>query len=112
MKNIFKKLFYPIIIFIMGYVSLRIYRKISRLIRLSNSLPQYLHNLSGVKPKIDLTFGLNISIFKIAFEDEVSLTVEETENLCKSYIREFYPQVNAEKIIFEIFISNEENQAD
>ena len=102
MKSSFGKLLKIAFIGAIGYMSFNIYKKIRAVIELDKTLPQYLENLIGEKPEVNITFTLNEYTVSICFSKEILEKNKDLETTVRNYISDFYPMLNIDKIKIEL----------
>jgi hypothetical protein len=97
-KSFFGKLLKIAFIGAIGYVGFKIYKKIRAAIELDKTLPQYLENVIGEKPEVNITYTLNEYTISICFSKEIIAKNKELETTVRDYICDFYPMLNIDKI--------------
>jgi hypothetical protein len=98
MKGSFGKLLKIAFIGAIGYVGFRVYEKIRAAIELDKTLPQYLENVIGEKPEVNITYTLNEYTVNVCFSKEILAKNKDLETTIRDYISDFYPMLNIDKI--------------
>ncbi|MCK4653195.1 MAG: hypothetical protein KAU01_01995 [Candidatus Cloacimonetes bacterium] len=106
MKKPFKKFLNLAFLATIGYFGYKIYGKIKGVIELDKTLPQYLENIVGEKPKISINTTLNKITLNIAFSKEILDKNKDLEDTIRDYIGDFYPMIKLEKL--EIVLKEKE----
>jgi len=101
-----------------GYLGFKGYQRINEVMKISKSLPDYLFDLIGEKPKIDLNMKLKSISLAIGLSSEVyeNLKINLDEQI-KCYINDYYPnlaklQVNITKYIKANQLDEDEDEDD
>jgi hypothetical protein len=98
MKSSFGKLLKIAFIGAIGYIGFNIYKKIRAAIELDKTLPQYLENVIGEKPEVNITYTLNEYTVSVCFSKEILEKNKDLETTVRDYISDFYPILNIDKI--------------
>lgn len=111
------KKFFKALLFIGGtataaHFGLKAYRRVSGTVKLSKSLPEFLSNVYGEFPKIDLNQTMNYLSLKIRFSQEILDKHDDIENTVREYIDDFYPEVAKCSVDIEIQPKAEEEPAE
>ncbi|MCK9329296.1 MAG: hypothetical protein PHY08_05950 [Candidatus Cloacimonetes bacterium] len=112
MKNFFKKIFTIGAIAGVGYLGFKGYTRISEVIKLSKTLPDYLADLLDEKPNVDINMRLN------SMSIAVGVTADTYENInfdldsqINRYIVDYYPGLSKLNISTHKYIkSSSENE--
>lgn len=108
MKGKIKKLFGFLFFITFFAFIVKLLQKIKSIIGISKSLPQYLQNILGEKPELNMQMSLNKLSLSISFSKDI---LEKNKNIDKTvldYIKEFYPTCNLSRIEIELVEKNEE----
>ena len=97
MSRYFKKVLGLAFISSLIYLSYKVYLKIKGLIELDKTLPQYLENIVGEKPKISINTTLNQITLNIAFSKKILDKNKDLEGTIRDYIADFYPMFKKNK---------------
>ena len=84
------------------YLSYKVYLKIKGLIELDKTLPQYLENVIGEKPEVNITYTLNKYTVSVCFSKEILEKNKDLETTVLDYISDFYPMLKKNKISIEL----------
>ena len=98
MKGSFGKLLKIAFIGAIGYASFKIYKKIRAAIELDKTLPQYLENVIGEKPEVNITYTLSEYTVSVCFSKAILEKNKDLETTVRDYISDFYPILNIDKI--------------
>ena len=112
MKSSFGKLLKITFIGTIGYIGFKIYKKIRASIELDKTLPQYLENVIGEKPEVNITFTLNEYTVGVCFSKEVLEKNKDLETTVLDYISDFYPMLNIDKIKIKLNQREEKKKAE
>ena len=102
MKGSFGKLLKIAFIGTIGYIGFKVYNKIRAAIELDKTLPQYLENVIGEKPEVNITYTLNEYTVSVCFSKEILEKNKDLETTVRDYISDFYPILNINKIKIEL----------
>ncbi len=108
MKGFWKKLLTVAAISGAAYVGVKGYKKVTSIVKLSKSLPDYLENMLDEKPKISISMALkslkiSVGITQVAFDKEVDLVTH-----IKEYVEDFYPSLSCLSIEVNTYVKSEE----
>ena len=112
MKGSFGKLLKIAFIGTIGYIGFKVYKKIRAAIDLDKTLPQYLENVIGEKPEVNITYTLNEYTVSVCFSKEILEKNKDLETTVRDYICDFYPILNIEKIKIELNQREEKKKAE
>jgi hypothetical protein len=112
MKGSFGKLLKIAFIGTIGYIGFKVYKKIRAAIDLDKTLPQYLENVIGEKPEVNITYTLNEYTVSVCFSKEILEKNKDLETTVRDYICDFYPILNIEKIKIELNQREEKEKAE
>ena len=102
MSRYFKKVLGLAFISSLIYLSYKVYLKIKGLIELDKTLPQYLENVIGEKPEVNITFTLNEYTVSVSFSKEILEKNKDLEDTIRDYITDFYPMFKKNKTSIEL----------
>jgi len=99
MNKFFKGLFTIGAIAGIGYIGFKGYQRVSEVIKMSKTLPDYLQDLLNEKPKISINMRLNSLAIAVGMSAETyeSLNIDLTEQI-QCYISDYYPSIAKLKI--------------
>jgi hypothetical protein len=111
------KKFFKALLFIGGtaaaaHFGMKAYRRVNGTVKLSKSLPEFLSNVYGEFPKIDVNQTMNYLSLKIRFSQEILDKHEDIENTVREYIDDFYPEVAKCSVDIDIQAKAEEDAAE
>lgn len=88
------------------------YRRISGIVKLSKSLPEFLSNVYGEAPKSSINQSMNLLSIKLGFSQDTLDKHDDIENTVREYIDDFYPEVAKCSIEIELYVKGEEEEED
>ncbi|HPY95897.1 MAG TPA: hypothetical protein PL063_01645 [Candidatus Cloacimonadota bacterium] len=112
MKKFWKSLFTIAAISGASYVGYKGYKRISSVTKLSKSLPDYLENVIGEKPKVSISMTLNQISISLGISQEAYDKELELESLIREYIEDFYPSLAKVKSIINTYIRDNDDIED
>ncbi|MBN1948789.1 MAG: hypothetical protein JW784_03525 [Candidatus Cloacimonetes bacterium] len=86
----------------LGLLGLIYYSKIKALINLQKTLPQYLENIYGDLPEINLTITMTELQISLGFSDEVLIKNQDIEGRVREYLGDYYNQFKPERLKISI----------
>jgi len=87
---------------LLSYLSYKLYKRIKELIKLSQTLPEYLNNIYQEKPKTNISYFLGKLELKLKFTKETIDNHSDIEDTIMQYINDFYPSLSACKVNLKI----------
>ena len=107
------KKFFKTILFLGGaaaaaHYGMKAYKKVNGTVKLSKSLPEFLSNVYGEFPKMDISRSMNYLKIKIGFSQEILDKHDDIENTVREYIDDFYPEVAKCSVEIDIHVKGEE----
>jgi len=93
-----------------AHFGLKAYRRINGIVKLSKSLPEFLSNVYGETPKLDINQQMSLLSIKIGFSQEILDKHDDIENTVREYIDDFYPEVAKCSVDIEIHAKGEEEE--
>ena len=105
--------FFKTILFLGGtalaaHFGFKAFKRINGAVKLAKSLPEFLSNVYGEFPQVDVNRTLNSFSIKIGFTSEILEKHDDIENTVREYIDDFYPEVTKCLIDVEIYEKGEE----
>jgi len=91
MKKFFKKLFWLGFFSAAAYYGYKFYQKVLAVIGINKTLPQYMENVIGERPKINLTLTCTKCSMKALFTKETLDKNNNIDEMIQEYIDDFYP---------------------
>lgn len=92
-----------------GYFGLKAYKKINGIVKLSKSLPEFLNNVYGEKPKVNMNQTMNSLSIKVGFCQETLDKHTGIEATVREYVNDFYPELGKCALNIEIGCREEED---
>ena len=102
MKKFFQKVFglaFFSLVIVFGY---KFYAKMKSVMKLSKTLPDYLKNIFGEKPRMNLNMTFNTLEIKLIFSKETLAKEEDLEDTVLEYIEDFYPALSLRHLNIDI----------
>lgn len=91
-----------------AHFGLKAYKRINGIVKLSKSLPEFLNNVYGEKPKITLNQTLNLLSMKLGFSQDVFDKHSDIETTVREYIDDFYPELAKCSIDIDVYVKGED----
>ncbi len=90
--------FFKAILFIGGtalaaHFGMKAYKRVNGVVKLSKSLPEFLSNVYGEKPKLSINRGFNNMAIKVGYSQEIIDKYSDIEATIREYIDDFYPEL-------------------
>ncbi|MDD4309666.1 MAG: hypothetical protein PHO32_04755 [Candidatus Cloacimonetes bacterium] len=108
MKKLFKALLLLGGTALAAHFGLKTYKRINGSIKLSQSLPEFLNNVYGEIPEMNISRTLNSLNIKIGFSQEILDKHTDIENTVQEYIDDFYPELSKNAVEINIHLKGEE----
>ncbi|MDD2596380.1 MAG: hypothetical protein PHT47_04895 [Candidatus Cloacimonetes bacterium] len=107
------KRFFKTILFLGGaaaaaHFGMKAYKRVNGTVKLSKSLPEFLSNVYGEFPKVNITRSMNYLKIKIGFPQEILDKHDDIENTVREYIDDFYPEVAKCSVEIDIHVKGED----
>lgn len=106
MNKIVKKVMWIGALSTVGYAGFRTYQRVSAIAKLSKSLPEFLNNVYGEKPKINVKMDLSSIKISVGFKQDVIDDNEDIQTTVTEYITDFYPVLSKAKLKIDLFAVN------
>jgi len=108
MKKFFKTVFVLVGAALTAYFGYKVFKKFQGTAKLAKALPEFLNNVYGEKPAVNVrqSFG-NLKV-KVAFSKEIIEKNTDIETTIREYIDDFYPEIVKGAIEIEIVDKAEE----
>ncbi len=103
MSKFFKKVLWLGAFAGIGYAGFKMYQKISAISKLSKSLPEFLNNVYGEKPKININMDLSSLKISVGFKQDVLDNNQDIQTTVTEYIEDFYPVLSSARLNIDIF---------
>jgi len=105
MKKFLKGLFTVGAIAGVGYLGFKGYQRVSEVVKMSKTLPDYLQDLLNEKPKISINMRLNSLAIAVGMSAEAYETLNfDLSDQIQSYISDYYPCIAKLKIVVTKYI--------
>jgi hypothetical protein len=107
------KKFFKTILFLGGaataaHFGMKAYKRVNGTVKLSKSLPEFLSNVYGEFPKMDITRSMNYLKIKVGFSQEILDKHDDIESTIREYIDDFYPEVAKCSVEIDVHVKGEE----
>ncbi len=107
------KRFFKTILFLGGtaaaaHFGMKAYKRVNGTVKLSKSLPEFLSNVYGEFPKVNITRSMNYLKIKVGFPQEILDKHDDIENTVREYIDDFYPEVAKCSVEIDVHLKGEE----
>ncbi len=106
MKKFFKSLLFLLGASAAGYFGYKGYKKVSTVIKLSKTLPDYLNNIMGEKPKININLTFKTLTIVIGVTQVILDGNSDLEATVREYIEDFYPELTKYEIVVKIEVKD------
>lgn len=93
MKKIFKSILLIGGTALAAHFGYKAYKRVNGSVKLSKSLPEFLNNVYGEMPKVNITSGLGNMVIKVHFSQEILDKHTDIETTTREYIDDFYPEL-------------------
>lgn len=87
----------------LGYSLCKLFRQLAQYASLSQSLPLYLKDMTGFKPKYDFQFRANYLKIEIGYPESVIAQQKELEKVIKDYISDYYDSLSKYPVELKIY---------
>ena len=91
-----------------GYFGLKAYKRINSIVKLSKSLPEFLNNVYGEKPTVNMNKTLNSLGIRVGFSQEILDKHTDIESTVREYVEDFYPELGKGSLDIEIQLKGAE----
>lgn len=108
MKNFFKGLLIVGGVALAAQFGLKTYKRINGTVKLSKSLPEFLNNVYGEMPEMNINRTMNSLKIKIGFSQEILDKHSDIENTVQEYIDDFYPELAKNSVDINVHLKGEE----
>jgi len=110
MKKFFKKILILGGTLAAAHFGFKAYKKISGTAKLSKSLPEFLNNVYGEMPQVNVNHTLNSTRIKLFFSQEILDKHTDIETTIREYIDDFYPEIAKASVDISIMPATEETE--
>lgn len=108
MKKFFKGLLIVGGVALAAQFGLKTYKRINGTVKLSKSLPEFLNNVYGEMPEMNINRTMNSLKIKIGFSQDILDKHSDIENTVQEYIDDFYPELAKNSVDINIHLIGEE----
>ncbi len=91
-----------------AHFGLKAYKKINGTVKLSKSLPEFLNNVYGEMPKVNINQTLNSTSIKVFFSQEILDKHNDIDSTVKEYVDDFYPELAKNAVEVSVQVKSEE----
>lgn len=110
MKKFFKKILILGGTLAAAHFGFKAYKKISGTAKLSKSLPEFLNNVYGEMPQVNVNHTLNSTRIKVFFSQNILDKFTDIETTIREYIDDFYPEIAKTSVDISIMPATEETE--
>ena len=110
MKKFFKKILILGGTLAAAHFGFKAYKKISGTAKLSKSLPEFLNNVYGEMPQVNVNHTLNSTRIKVFFSQNILDKFADIETTIREYIDDFYPEIAKTSVDISIMPATEETE--
>lgn len=108
MKRFFKTLMFFGGTALAAHFGMKAFKRVNGIVKLSKSLPEFLSNVYGEMPKMNINRSLNFMRIEALFSKDIIDKHDDIENTIREYIDDFYPEVAKCAIDIEVNVKGEE----
>ena len=113
MKKIFKSVITVGVLAGLSYIGFKGYKRINDVIKMSKTLPDYLRDILGERPKIDINQKLNSLSIAVGLSAEgYENLVVDLEEQIDNYILDYYPSLVKLRLTITKYIKAQETEED
>lgn len=94
-----------------AHFGMKAFKRVNGAIKLSKSLPEFLSNVYGEFPVININRSLNSMNINVGFTQEILDKHDDIENTIREYIDDFYPEVAKCSVEIDVHVKGEESEA-
>lgn len=89
-----------------GFAGFKMYQRVSAIAKLSKSLPEFLNNVYGEKPKVNINMNLASVTISVGFNQDIVDDNQDIQYTVIEYIEDFYPALSKIKLNVDVFPVN------
>lgn len=93
-----------------AHFGLKAYRRVNGIVKLAKSLPEFLANVYGETPQMNVSQGIGRITIKVGFSQEILDKHDDIENTIREYIDDFYPEVAKCSVEIDLHVKGEEGE--
>lgn len=112
MRKFFKKALVFGGVALAAHFGFKAYKRFSGVAKLAKSLPEFLNNIYGERPKLDVNQSLNMLNIKVGFTPEILEKHEDIETTVREYIDDFHPEMARGAINIEVVALMEDDEGE
>jgi len=90
-----------------AHFGLKAYKRINGITKLAKSLPEFLNNVYGEKPKCTFNSTMNMMSIKLGFSQEILDKHTDIETTVREYIDDFYPELAKCTIDIDVYAKSD-----
>jgi hypothetical protein len=110
MKKFFKALLLIGGTALAAHFGMKTYKKINGTVKLSKSLPEFLNNVYGEMPKVNISQNLNSTNIKVFFSQEIIDKHSDIDTTVREYVDDFYPDLAKSSVDISVQVKSEETE--
>ena len=89
---------------------MKAYKRLSGVAKLAKSLPEFLNNVYGERPKLDINRSFNTIAIKIGYSQEIIDKHNDIETTVREYVDDFYPDLSKCSVDVSIYVPGAEEE--
>lgn len=93
-----------------AHFGMKAYKRVSGVAKLAKSLPEFLNNVYGERPKVNINRSFNTIAIKVGFPQEVIDKHNDIENTVREYVDDFYPDLSKCSVDVSIYVPGIEEE--
>lgn len=91
-----------------AHFGMKAYKMVNGVVKLSKSLPEFLNNVYGEKPKLSINRAFNTLAIKVGFSQEILDKHSDIETTVREYIDDFYPELGKGSLTIDVYAKSPE----
>jgi hypothetical protein len=96
--------FIIIIAAIAGFFSYRFIVRVTQFLKLSQTLPEYLRDMIGVKPHVSCSMRVPGKYeLKIGLKKDILEREKDLKEVVENYIKDFYPELSTDRLEIKLY---------
>jgi len=93
-----------------AHFGMKAYKRVSGVAKLAKSLPEFLNNVYGERPKLNINRSFNTIAIKIGFSQEIIDKHNDIETTVREYVDDFYPDLSKCSVDVSIYVPGVEEE--
>lgn len=93
-----------------AHFGMKAYKRVSGVAKLAKSLPEFLNNVYGERPKVNINRSFNTIAIKVGFAQEIIDKHSDIENTVREYVDDFYPDLSKCSVDVSIYVPGIEEE--